>query len=263
MNENKLFLKIIEEKFQRFKDYYVMGNSDFLTLEQQSMLVSFMRNARHEGAFFYGGYSEAERRMVVFMPDYTGVFSEEEMEAWFRENTDECPLAVLDIKVPAAERGKLSHRDYLGALMGEGIKREKIGDIIVGEEGAQIIVAKEMAEYLVQNYRQAGRVNLTAKIVPISAINTVEIKTQVQKFTVSSPRLDNILSGVFNVSRKDAAEAISKGNVFVNGAEIIKPDFTLKGGEKVVLRGKGKIIYKGECGTSRKGKVYIEIVKYI
>ena len=66
MNENKLFLKIIEEKFQRFKDYYVMGNSDFLTLEQQSMLVSFMRNARHEGAFFYGGYSEAERRMVVF-----------------------------------------------------------------------------------------------------------------------------------------------------------------------------------------------------
>lgn len=263
MNENKLFLKIIEEKFQRFKDYYVMGNSDFLTLEQQSMLVSFMRNARHEGAFFYGGYSEAERRMVVFMPDYTGVFSEEEMEAWFRENTDECPLAVLDIKVPAAERGKLSHRDYLGALMGEGIKREKIGDIIVGEEGAQIIVAKEMAEYLVQNYRQAGRVNLTAKIVPISAINTVEIKTQVQKFTVSSPRLDNILSGVFNVSRKDAAEAISKGNVFVNSAEVIKPDFSLKGGEKVVLRGKGKIIYKGECGTSRKGKVYIEIVKYI
>ena len=150
-----------------------------------------------------------------------------------------------------------------GALMGEGIRREKIGDIIVSETGAQIIAAKEMAEYLQQNYRQVGRVSLSAKIAPISALNTAEIKTVTEKFTVSSPRLDNIVSGVFAVSRKDAVEAISRGKVFVNGAEMSKPDYNLKGGEKLVLRGKGKAIYKGECGTSRKGKVYIEVVKYI
>lgn len=263
MDENKIFMKIIEEKFQRFKDYYILGNSDFLALEQQSMLAGFMRTARKEGAFLYGGCSEAERKMVVFMPDYTGVGSEEELDVWMKENPDDCPLALLDIKIPAAEKGKLSHRDYLGALMGEGIRREKIGDIIVSETGAQIIAAKEMAEYLQQNYRQVGRVSLSAKIAPISALNTAEIRTVTEKFTVSSPRLDNIVSGVFAVSRKDAVEAISRGKVFVNGAEMSKPDYTLKGGEKLVLRGKGKAIYKGECGTSRKGKVYIEVVKYI
>jgi len=162
MDENKLFIKIIEEKFQRFRDYYVMDSSDFLALEQQSMLAGFMRAARREGAFFYGGYSEAERRMMVFMPDYTGVTSEEELETWMEANPDDCPLVVLDIRVPAAERGKLTHRDYLGALMGEGIRREKVGDIIVSEGGAQIVVAKEMAEYLAQNYRQVGRVSLRA-----------------------------------------------------------------------------------------------------
>lgn len=263
MDENKLFLKIIEDKFQRFKDYYAMDNSDFLSLEQQSTAAGFLRSARREGAFLYGGYSDAERKMVVFMPDYTGVTSEEEIEEWFTANPDDCPLSVLDIKVPAAERGKLSHRDYLGALMGEGIKREKVGDIIVSESGAQIVVAKEMAEYLCQNYRQVGRVSLSAKIVPISELNTGEIKIEHEKFTVPSPRLDNIVSGAFSVSRKDAVEAISRGKVFVNGVEMSKPDYSLKGGEKVVLRGKGKIIYKGESGTSRKGKTYVEIIKYV
>ena len=263
MDENKLFLKVIEDKFQRFRDYYVMGNSDFLALEQQSMLAGFMRTARREGAFFYGGYSDAERRMVVFMPDYTEVASEEDVAEYFRNNPEDCPLAVLDIKIPPAERGMLSHRDYLGALMGEGIKREKVGDIIVSENGAQIVVAKEMAEYLQQNYRQAGRVSLAAKIVQISELNTGEVKIEHEKFTVPSPRLDNIVSGAFNAARKDAAEAILRGRVFVNGVEVSKPDYVLKGGEKVVLRGKGKIIYKGESGTSRKGKTYVEIVKYI
>ena len=188
MDENKLFLKIIEDKFQRFRDYYAMDSSDFLALEQQSMAAGFLRTARKEGAFLYGGYSDAERKMIVFMPDYTGVTSEEEAESWFAVNPDDCPLAVLDIKVPAAEKGRLSHRDYLGALMGEGIKREKVGDIIVSEDGAQIVVAKEMAEYLQQNYRQVGRVSLSAKIVPISSLNTGEIRTETEKFTVSSPR---------------------------------------------------------------------------
>jgi len=263
MDENKLFIKIIEEKFQRFRDYYVMDSSDFLALEQQSLLAGFMRTARREGAFFYGGYSEAERRMVVFMPDYTSVTSEEELETWMEANPDDCPLVVLDIRVPAAERGKLTHRDYLGALMGEGIRREKVGDIIVSEGGAQIVVAKEMAEYLAQNYRQVGRVSLSAEIVPITALNTGEIRTVTKKFSVASPRLDNVVSGIFGVSRKDAVEAISRGKVFVGGVEMSKPDYTLKPGEKVVLRGKGKAIYKGECGTSRKGKTYIEVVRYI
>ena len=147
--------------------------------------------------------------------------------------------------------------------MGEGIRREKIGDIIVYDNGAQIVAARELTDYLVQNFRQAGRVSLTAKILPILELNQLETRTKNEKFTISSPRIDNIISAVFGVSRKDAQDAVSRGKVFVDGVEMTKPDSFLKGGEKVVLRGKGKVVYAGERGTTRKGKVVIEAVIYI
>lgn len=281
MDENNLFLKNIEEKYERFLDYYTIMNSDFLTMEQQSMLAGFMRTHRREGVFFYGGFAEAERRQVVFLPDYTGVTekitelpaidNEKEknhadcriLTEYFEENSENCPICLLDIVIPPAEHKTLGHRDYLGALMGEGIKREKVGDILVHEKGAQIIVAEELADYLAENFRQVGAVSVLVKKTPISALNSAEIRTINLKFTVSSPRIDNIVSGVFGISRKDAVNAISHGKVFVSGREISKPDFALKGGEKIVLRGKGKAIYNGVTGTSKKGKVYIDVEKYI
>ncbi len=263
MDENKIFLKIIEDRFERFTNSCIIMSSDFLSLEQQSMLAPFLRKHKDEGVFLYGGYEEAERKKVVFMPDYTNVTSEAELEEYFKNNPEDCPIVILNVTASCGERTKLSHRDFLGALMGEGIKREKIGDIIVDEACAQILVTKEMAGYLEQNYRQVGRVSVTAKIEQIFALNTSEIKTKIEKITVASPRLDNMISSIFGFSRRDAAEAISRGKVFINGAEINKTDFVLKGGEKVVLRGKGKDIYNGVVGTSRKGKIYIEVIKYI
>lgn len=263
MDENKLFLKIIEDRFQRFKDYYMPMNSDFLSLEQQSMLAGFLRTHRNEGVTLFGGYEDAERKQVLFMPEYTGVTDENSALEYFRSNPDECPMALIDVKKPRAERGKLTHRDYLGALMGEGIKREKTGDIIVGEDGAQIIVAREMSEYLTHNFTQAGRVSVTAKTVSIFDIKKLETRIKNEKFTISSPRIDNIVSSVFGISRKDAQEAVSRGKVFVDGVETVKADYFLKGGEKVVLRGRGKAVYLGEKGTTRKGKVVIEAAIYL
>lgn len=263
MDENKLFLKIIEERYERFRDYYAPMNSDFLSMEQQSMLAGFLRTHRGEGVFLFGGYHEAERKQVLFMPDYTGV--SDELSAWnyYLENPQECPMELLDIRIADAEKSRLSHRDYLGALMGEGIKREKIGDIIVGDKGAQIVVAREMADYLAQNFTQAGRVSFTAKTSQISELKQLETCTKNEKFTISSPRIDNIVSAVFGISRKDAQDAVSRGKVFIDGVETTKPDFFLKGGEKVVLRGRGKAVYVGEKGTTRKGKVVIETRLYI
>ncbi len=281
MDENNLFLKNIEEKYERFLDYYTIMNSDFLTMEQQSILSGFLRTHRREGVFFYGGFAEAERRQVVFLPDYTGVAekvcelppNENEKEndfancrilmEYFDQNPENCPICLLDVVIPPAEHKTLGHRDYLGALMGEGIKREKVGDILVHEKGAQIIVAAELADYLAENFRQVGSVSVLVKKVSISALNCAEIRTISLKFTVSSPRIDIIVSSVFGISRKDAVSVISHGKVFVSGREINKPDFALKGGEKIVLRGKGKAIYNGVTGTSKKGKLYIDVEKYI
>ena len=127
MDENKIFLKTVEEKYERFLDYYTMMSSDFLSLEQQSALAGFLRAHSKENVYLFGGYPEAERRQVLFLPDYTGLApqaQDADLLEYFRENPDDCPIALLDVRVASAAREKLTHRDYLGALMGEGIRRE-------------------------------------------------------------------------------------------------------------------------------------------
>ena len=266
MDENKIFLKTVEEKYERFLDYYTMMSSDFLSLEQQSALAGFLRAHSKENVYLFGGYPEAERRQVLFLPDYTGLApqaQDADLLEYFRENPDECPIALLDVRVASAAREKLTHRDYLGALMGEGIRREKVGDIIVTERGAQILAMKEMCVYLAQNFRHVGRFEADVKILSIFELSYRESQTNCLHFTVSSPRIDNIVAAAYGLSRRLATEAILAGRVFVNGVETTKPDMSLKGGEKIVLRGKGKAIYHGINGTSKKGKLYISVDKYM
>lgn len=281
MDENNLFLKTIHEKYERFLDYYMPMHSDFLSIEQQSMLSGFLRTHMKDGVYLFGGYGDAERQQVVFLPDYSGVpekvnalpqFSNEKEKSsaiaqilleYFSENSDDCPICLLNVSIPPAEHRKLGHRDYLGALTGEGIRREKIGDIIVGEKGAQIIVAAELGDYLADNFCHAGAVCITVKKMSVFDLKCLKSEMKSLKFTVSSPRLDNIISGIFDISRKEAVEAINRGKVFINGRETTKPDFTLKGGEKVVLRGKGKAVYNGIRGESKKGKLYVNVDKYV
>lgn len=263
MDESNLFLKKIEERFDRFLSSYMISGGDFLSPEEQSSASGFFRRNASQGAFLYGGYEEAERRMPVFMPDYTGVSDEDSLIEYFRSYPDECPLRVLEIKIPAVEKTAPGHRDYLGSLMGLGIKREKVGDIIVGPRGAQILVSEDMAEYLKDSLSSVGRVTVTTSISDITGLTPAEVKKEEREYNVSSPRLDNVVSAVFSLSRKTATEAITKGLVFIDGVQVMKPDRQMKEGEKLVLRGKGKAIYQGVSGTSRKGKDYIRVVKYI
>lgn len=266
MDDSNLHLKIVEERFERYLAEYAPGHGDFLTPEEQSALMPFFRRNRTQGAWLYGGYAEAERRIPLFLPDYTGVASEEDIFAYFRENPEECPLAVLSVKVPRQERVELSHRDYLGALMGCGIRREKIGDIIVfggAGSGAQIVILRELADYLKDELTSVGRATVTVDVLGITDLDPGEIRLEEHSYTVSSARLDNVISAVFGLSRKLATEAITKGLVFVDGMEVQKPDYRLSEGQKLVLRHKGKAIYQGETGTSKKGKVYIRVEKYV
>lgn len=263
MDENNLFLKKTEERFDRFLSSYTITGCDFLSPEEQSQASGFFRRNASRGAFLYGGYDEAERRMPVFMPDYTGVTDEDSVIEYFKTYPDECPLRVLSVKIPAIEKVSPGHRDYLGALMGLGIKREKIGDIIVDPKGAQIVVDEDMAEYLRDSLTSVGRVTVTTSVLDITGLTPAEVKKEEREYNVSSPRLDNVVSAVFSLSRKSAVEAISRGLVFVDGVQTMKPDRQMKEGEKLVLRGKGKAIYEGAVGTSRKGKTYIRVVKYL
>lgn len=263
MDDSKIFLKIAQDRFERFSASGFIDSGDFLTLEEQSAGDRFVKSHMSDGVYYYGGYRDAERRLIIFIPEYLSIGSETEMYKFFESNPDDCPVEVLRLKIPKQEKAVLGHRDYLGSLMALGIKREKIGDIIVLSDGAQIIVKKEISKYLSENFTSVGRAMITAEIEGISALDAGYIEKVDIKLNVSSVRLDNVISSVFGISRKDAVLAISKGLVFVSGREANKPDYQLKDGEKLVLRGKGKAIYNGIVGTSKKGKSYISVTKYL
>ncbi len=257
-----MLLNMAEDKYRRFEREYAIVATDFYDLAQQSVLASFVREHAGEGALFFGGFEDAERRGIIFLPDYLGIGSQRELADFFRDNPQECPYAILDVKTGQKDAG-LKHSDYLGSLLALGIKREKTGDILVSHSGAQIFVTKEIAPYLAENYTKAGRVSLNVRMIPISELMVTSPDLKRMRIAIASPRLDNAVAAVFSLSRRSAAEAISKGLVFVNNMEAKKPDLYLKGGEKLVLRGRGKAIYLGDCGTSRKGKTYAEFDRYI
>ena len=197
---------------------------------------------------FYGGYEDAERVILINLPDYARL-------------ADHNPLTVIRACKADGSR-ELTHRDYLGSLIGLGIKRELLGDILVREDGADIIVLSDIAEFILSNYCKAGRTALSLSQHPVSELIVPKIKRTRITDTVASLRLDSVTASAFGLARGKAAEAIGGGIVFVNHLEVTKPDFQVKEGDKITLRGKGKACLTEIGGRSRKDRVYITIERY-
>ncbi|MGN0733278.1 MAG: YlmH/Sll1252 family protein [Emergencia sp.] len=197
---------------------------------------------------FYGGYEDAERVILINMPDYFDLD---------RDN----PLCVIRAEKAPGSR-ELTHRDYLGSLLGLGLKRDMIGDIIVREDGADIIVMEDIADFILMNYYKAGRTNLSVSRLPISGLILQEHKKTIVTDTVASLRLDSVIASAFGLSRGKASEAITRGIVFVNNMEVIKTDYQVAEGDKLTLRGKGKAVLAEVGGRSRKDRQYITIERY-
>lgn len=255
MNEDKLIMAIAEDKLNQCYNNYMITNTAFLDMRQQSVCKKALINNAEIKGFFYGGYLDAERRMAVFIPNYVDVNEERALYKYFIDNEENNPLALIRVKHSGYK--ELSHRDYLGSLLGLGIKRESIGDIIVSKKGADIIVLREMAEFLLTNYDKAGRTYLEIRLEKIENIIIPEGHVEEKSDTVASLRIDNVMASAFGLSRSNATNAIKSGLVFINNLQIEKPEKMVSQGDKLVLRGKGKVILKEIGGSTRKGRTFI------
>ncbi len=257
MKEKNILLGQIKEKYYKAKAQGVIMDTDFLDMQQKSMAKVFLKREKIQGVF-YGGYESAERCKLYLLPE--GI-TKEDFFAEIQLSPESLDMKILRAKSKRGGR-ELTHRDYLGSLMGLGIKREKVGDILVRENVADIIVASDIGEYLLTNYDSAGRTKLDVELLPITKLEKGETHIEEEQISVASLRLDGVLSKVFGISRPKAVEAIKMGIVFVNDIQQSESDARIEEGAKLVIRGRGKVFLKKVQGKTRKGRIALIVEKY-
>ena len=248
--DDRVLLAKIWDKITAGMRKNIPANTAFLTQRELDMCKYLFGN--QEGLIAFGGYPEAERQMLVYLPEYLTEDSLCEEDA---------PLVCL--RATFFDGDTPSHRDFLGALMGEGIARETVGDICVGKGQCDFFVTAEIAPYILQNFTGAGRTKVHLERIALSEVSVPEPETKEIRDTVASVRLDSVISSGFRVGRSTAAQYVSAGKVAIDGLPCEKPDKAVEEGSKVSVRGLGKIKLKSVGGQTKKGRISIIIDRYI
>lgn len=248
--EDRVLLAKLWDKISSGIRKNVPANTCFLSPREQEMARFLFGQA--EGILFFGGYGDAERKMLVYLPDYLD-------ESYLME--DQSPLVCL--RASFYENDSLSHRDFLGALMGAGIARETVGDINVGTGCCDLLVSAEIAPYVLQNLTDAGRTKLHIQKIDLKDISIPQALTQQIRDTVASLRLDSVVATGFRMGRSQAAQYIAAGKVAIDGLPCEKPDRTVAEGQKISLRGAGKILLKTVGSQTKKGRITVVIDRYM
>lgn len=254
--EDKMCLSQVLDKIEFSQTKDTIAYTDFLDMYQVSLVENFLRKIRFENYKLYGGYEEAERKILIIYP--------KKYEEKNVIDKDSEIIKIVRVILPDEQKGKYSHRNYLGGIVKLGLKREKVGDIIVYPEGADIITLKDFSEILKQQLPSLTRFeNGTMMIDEIKNLKKREIKMEQIKIIVPSLRLDNFVSDLARTSRSKAVQIMAQERVFVNGQNETKASKQLKLNDIITIRGKGRFILKEFAGTTRSGRMVVVIEKYI
>lgn len=224
-------------------------HTDFLTppVVKESLLA--LEKLADVQAVSQGGYPQAERcRLSIGHPDIM--------------------TSVPDVVAALSISGNFgfepcSHGDFLGSILGTGIVREKVGDILVqGEKGAQVIVVPELVDFLVTTLNKVGNVTVSCTQIPLLVLEYEPPRTKSFKAIEASLRIDALASAGFKISRSKLVDLISSGDVRLNWSPVLKNGTTLKTGDIVSVSGKGRLKV-GEITTTKKGKFAVELIRYL
>lgn len=261
LKEDQILLAAMEDQMDRCASQFTVTHSAFLDMRQQTLVHQLCTGRKGMQYGFFGGYPDAERRVAVFFPEYIAAKTQEQQDIFLFESQEDNPLALLRMCQGGGRR--LTHRDYLGSLLGLGIKREMAGDILVRGNGCDILVLKELGSFLLSHYGKAANASLQGELLPLSQLIVPENLREEKRDTVASLRLDNVIAKAFSLSRGKAASAVGGGLVFVNGLQVTKADRPVKEGDKLVLRGKGKVLLKEVGGSTRKDRCVIVMDRFL
>lgn len=253
--DDKLLLAQILDKIELCENKNKIEHTDFLDMAQSELVQKFINKIKIENYIFYGGFEDAERKMFVIYPEK---FNSDVVT----QNLSNI-IQIIRIQLPDDLRGKYSHRDYLGAVIKLGVKREKVGDIIVDNDGADIIINKDISKFLEQNLGELTRFSKsTITVENIEKLRPVHIKKEELEIIVSSLRLDNIISELARCSRNKALDIINMERVFINFQNETKKTKQIKAGDMVTIRGKGRFYIKEIIGQTKSGRTILKVEKF-
>ncbi len=240
MDENRLLLSRLDDLVAGFYDGKTEGLG-FLNELEVSVAHNYLSNLGVEHCF-YGGYSGATR-MFLYISDSP-----------VRED-------ISTLKIAHGGGVSLSHRDYLGSLMGLGIVRECIGDIIIKENYAVAFVRSEISDYVFNNLSSVGRTKVSVCKYDGDLSNLASAFTEVEVL-LSSMRIDNFVASVCKCSRQQAVERINSDCVYVNYSCNLKPSKALAFGDTVSIRGFGKFKIGEILRFTKSGRQVLSVKQY-
>ncbi len=275
--EDKLLISKIIDKLKFVNNKNQVQYTDFLDTYEQSIVIKALSLIGENKYVLDGGYDEAERKVLFMYPDkLKDIFLSEDLNEEYNENINQNSnlkenntvinqnIKVISIILPQDLQGTYHHSEYLGGIMKLGIKREKIGDIIVNEAGADILVLDEMADYLKLHLQDLTRFQKSEILIKeISELTILPVKKEEIVILIPQMRLDVIISEILHISRSKADEIISEERVFVNYELKTKNATMLKQGDILTVRGKGKFEIGEVLSQTSKGKLRLQVNKYV
>lgn len=239
-NSEKRFIELAD----RAEQHCYTTFSDFLNMEEESVLSALHFNI---DCRLFGGYDGAERCIAAFGYDCRHA---------------DFPISIIKAE-PASPKfaDKLSHRDFLGSLMGLGIKREVLGDIVISDNTGYIFCLNTIAGYIVQELSKVRHTIVKCSIadaLPDSAVKTPEEEQMV----VASERLDVLVAAVYHFSRSAVKELFIARKIYVNSSLCENFSYIPKEKDTISVRGKGRFVYNGAIGKTKKDRNIISVGVY-
>lgn len=223
----------------------------FLSMAELDIYYRMERELSYVPVTAFGGTADCERVMLRF--------GSEELCGY----EEPFPIRCIEISPLVEKFGEeLGHRDYLGALMNLGIERGTLGDIVILGKHAFLFCAEKMAPYITENLDKVRHTSVKCRIaenIPGSTVTRLERQT----VQVSAARADSIIAKAYNLSRGESVELFRAKKVFVNGRLDENNSGQLKPADLISVRGFGRFRFVGITGETRKGKLNVEIDKFV
>lgn len=250
MNKEEI---LIQKRFIEISNMAYFQNrityTDFLNLNEQSLFYRTLNDMKSVKYEMNGGYELAERQMIAFIPDALS------FEVSF-------PIKVVRVSpVHKKFADELSHRDFLGAILNLGIEREKTGDILVKENEGFIFCNEYLSDFLIRELHKVKHTNVTVSLYENNKFD-MEPDFEVLSGTIASNRIDCVLTMVCKTSRNVSSSLITEGKVFVNSKQVLSNSLSLNEGDIISVRGKGKFIFKEIVNMTKKGRIFVKILRY-